>query len=137
MRNALPQEVRQFGEDADLSDVVGVHNLHCMRAIPFGPILITENPESQYGNTDRAVVAIDLGKRVGVVGSVIGVEFDGVHGLRSCCVNTPRFVGKLVCSSGREDNDPVVGEASGDLYSYLASPAENEERARGEGFMPR
>ena len=41
-----------MGEQADLRDVVGVHNSHRVRGVDLGAALVTENAEGQHRGAD-------------------------------------------------------------------------------------
>ena len=72
----------QMGEQADLRDVVGVHDGHRVVGIGLGAGLVAEDPEGQHCGADGAVVGDDRGDQRAVRGQVVGVELPGVHRCR-------------------------------------------------------
>ncbi len=66
-------------EQADLGDVVGVHDGHGVGGVGFGAGLVAQDSEGQHRGADGAVLGDDRGDQRAVRGQVVGVELPGVH----------------------------------------------------------
>ena len=74
------QQVRGVGEDADLGDVVGVHDGGGVGGVLFGAGLVAEDAEGEHDDVERAVLGDDLLEEGAVRGEVVGVEVGGFDG---------------------------------------------------------
>ena len=70
-----PHRRRQHGQQADLRDVVGVHDGHGVGGVGLGAGLVAEDPERQHRGADRAVLGDDRVDQRAVRRQVVGVEF--------------------------------------------------------------
>ena len=66
-------------QQADLRDVVGLHDLHRMRGVGLGTALVAENPERQHRGGDRTVFGDKRIDQRAVGREIVGIEGRGMH----------------------------------------------------------
>ena len=121
----LPHRRGQMGEQADLRDVVGVHDGDGVRGVALGATLVAEDAERQHRGVDRAVLGNDRIDQRAVRFQVVGVEFDANHPRRSgradaaICRRAGRRCGPPIRSTAR-------GESDREFDADFAAAAENQ-----------
>ena len=73
------KQVGQRCQNADLCDVIGVHDLDCVPRILFGSRLITENTEGENGDPNGPVHVGYPGQQPSVLVCFVGFEVDAIH----------------------------------------------------------
>ena len=117
-----------MGEQADLRDVVGVHDGQRVRGVGLGAGLVAEDPEGQHRGVDRAVLGDDRRDERAVRIQVVGIEFPGVHGRRAGGEHGGDLLGELVCFACREHHRRPGRQPPREFDTDLAATAEDQHR---------
>ena len=123
-----PHRRGQHGQQADLRDVVGVHDRHGVGHVGFGAGLVAEDPERQHRGADRAMLGHDRGDQRAVRRQVVRVEFPHVNGGGAGRPHRGDLLGEVVGSTGRQHDGRAGGQPPGEFGADLAAAAENHNR---------
>ncbi len=131
MTAALGAElVGQHGEDAELSGVVGMHNVQRMAGIGLGAGLITQHTECQDRDTDRSVVGDDLGQQRGMARGVGGIEFDRMNRRRAGRGERRGFGVQFLATPRGQDHGPAGGQPQRHLQTDFAASTQHQHGSR-------
>lgn len=114
---------------ADLGDVVGVHDGHRVRRVCLGAGLVAEYPEGQHRGADGAVLGNERSDQRAVCGQVVGVELPGVHRYSASCAECGGLVGELIGVPRGQHHRRPGSQASREFAADLAAAAENYYRS--------
>lgn len=126
----------QHREQADLGDVVGVHDGHGMRRIRLGPVLIPQHPECQYRCADRSVGGFDRLDDTRVAGDGVGVELVRVHLGGAGCPHRGDLRLEVVGATRGQHNDRPGREPHREFDTDLAAAPENHHDTRIRACKP-
>ena len=123
-----PHRGGQHRQQADLRDVVGVHDRRGVRGVVFGAGLVAEDAERQHRGADRAVLGDDRRDQRAVRGQVVGVELAHVHRRRARRPHGRDLLVELVGAPRRQHHGRAGGQPRGQLDADLAAAAENHDQ---------